>query len=115
VWGRAWRNVSWLSSSVTNTAPSLWRTPPHAPQVQAGEDLLCKQATGQDLKAVCKSSCTSACESALAAYEARLTAETGLTLDPKERSRVLKNCRHSCSYECTKSGKAHDFVVPSRR
>jgi hypothetical protein len=83
--------------------------------VQAGDDLLCKQATGQDLKAVCKASCGSACELALAAYEARLAAESGFKLDPKERARVLKNCRHGCSYECTKSGKAHDFVVPSRR
>jgi hypothetical protein len=84
-------------------------------QVEAGDDLLCKRSTGQDLKVACKQSCGAACESALAAYEGRLTAETGLTLDPKERARVLKNCRHSCSYECTKSGKAHDFVVPSRR
>lgn len=84
-------------------------------QVEAGDDLLCKRSTGQDLKVACKQSCGSACESALAAYEGRLTADTGLTLDPKERARVLKNCRHSCSYECTKSGKAHDFVVPSRR
>lgn len=93
----------------------------HAPaalpalQVSAGDDLLCKRATGSDLKAVCKQSCGSACEAALDAYEARLTAEMGLTLNSKERQRVLKNCRHSCSYECTKSGKAHDFVVPSRR
>lgn len=84
-------------------------------QVEAGDDLLCKRATGPDLKVACKQSCGTACESALAAYEARLTAETGLVLDAKERGRVLKNCRHSCSYECTKSGKSHDFVVPSRR
>jgi len=85
------------------------------PQVEAGEDLLCQRATGGDLKGVCKQSCGSACEAALTAYESRLQAETGLSLSVKERQRVLKNCRHSCSYECTKSGKAHDFVVPSRR
>ncbi|KAF8073044.1 nip7 [Scenedesmus sp. PABB004] len=84
-------------------------------KVQAGDNLLCKRATGQDLKASCKASCGAACTDALAGYEERLFAESGLRLDDKERARVLRNCRHSCSYECTKSGKAHDFVVPSRR
>lgn len=84
-------------------------------QVQAGNDLLCKRSTGPDLKKSCNQSCGDACNDALKAYEDRLYAETGLTLAPKERERVLRNCRHSCSYECTKSGKAHDFVVPSRR
>eukprot|EP00878_Enallax_costatus_P023289 GHUV01024761.1.p1 GENE.GHUV01024761.1~~GHUV01024761.1.p1 ORF type:complete len:249 (+),score=46.61 GHUV01024761.1:662-1408(+) len=84
-------------------------------KVQAANDLLCKRATGSDLKQACKQSCTDACNDALRAYEERMYAESGLALTPKERDRVLKNCRHSCSYECTKSGKAHDFVVPSRR
>jgi hypothetical protein len=97
------------------------RCPPHAYchsmllQVQAGDGLLCKRATGPDLGKACKESCASACTDALARYEARMFAETGFKLEPKERERVLRNCRHSCSYECTKSGKAHDFVVPYRR
>jgi hypothetical protein len=84
-------------------------------QVQAGDGLLCKRATGPDLNKACKQSCASACTDALARYEARMFAKTGFKLEPKERERVLRNCRHSCSYECTKSGKAHDFVVPYRR
>eukprot|EP00775_Hariotina_reticulata_P010361 gene10361-10519_t len=52
---------------------------------------------------------------ALAAYEERLFAETGYKLEPKDRERVLRNCRHSCAYECTKSGTSHDFVVTYRR
>ena len=83
--------------------------------VQAGDGLLCKRATGPDLNKACKQSCASACGDALARYEERMFAETGFKLEPKERERVLRNCRHSCSYECTKSGKAHDFVVPYRR
>lgn len=84
-------------------------------QVQAGDDLLCKRATGPDLNKACKQSCADACTDALTKYEERMFAETGYKLEPKERERVLRNCRHSCSYECTKSGKAHDFVVPYRR
>ncbi|WIA09282.1 hypothetical protein OEZ86_011865 [Tetradesmus obliquus] len=88
---------------------------PTGEKVQAGDGLLCKRATGPDLNKACKQSCASACGDALARYEERMFAETGFKLEPKERERVLRNCRHSCSYECTKSGKAHDFVVPYRR
>jgi hypothetical protein len=84
-------------------------------QVQAGNDLLCKRAVGTDLKPACVESCTSACSNALESYEARNQQETGYVLEGAEKARVLKNCRRSCTYECTKSGKAHDFVVPYRR
>eukprot|EP00879_Flechtneria_rotunda_P026836 GHRR01028671.1.p1 GENE.GHRR01028671.1~~GHRR01028671.1.p1 ORF type:complete len:277 (+),score=64.15 GHRR01028671.1:114-833(+) len=84
-------------------------------KVQAANGLLCKRSVGPDLKQACKQSCATACTDALAAYEDRMFAETGYKLQPKERERVLRNCRHSCSYECTKSGKAHDFAVPYRK
>ncbi len=74
--------------------------------------MLCRRATGAELKPACKASCAGACAEA---YEARLFAESGYKLEPRERARVLKTCRGSCAYECTKSGKSHDFVVPWRR
>lgn len=84
-------------------------------QVQAGSNLLCKRATGPDLKPACTESCSSACDAALVAYEAQVQQESGYVLEAVERARVLKNCKRACTYECTKSGKAHDFVVPYKR
>lgn len=45
---------------------------------------------------------------------AALARRAGLRLEPKDRERLLKNCKRSCGYECTKSGKAHDFATVYR-
>lgn len=67
------------------------------------------------MKPACISSCGTACEAAFEAYAAEYKQRMGYVLDEKDRVRLLKNCKRSCAYECTKGGKAYDFVVPYRR
>eukprot|EP00877_Chromochloris_zofingiensis_P001123 jgi/Chrzof1/11010/Cz05g20090.t1 len=84
-------------------------------KVRAAGNLLCKESIGPDLKPACVASCSSACDAALKNYADMNEAETGYQIQPADKTRVLKNCRRSCVYECTKSGKARDFVVPYNR
>jgi hypothetical protein len=83
--------------------------------VFAAGERTCRQAEGAEMKPACVSSCGGACEAALQSYEADYKQRMGYVLEEKDRQRLLKNCKRSCAYECTKGGKVYDFVVPYRR
>ncbi|GBF88524.1 hypothetical protein Rsub_01239 [Raphidocelis subcapitata] len=91
------------------------RGQPTGERVRSGNNLLCKRSTGQDLKAACSTSCREACNAALDAEASKQQADTGLTLSPTDRKRLLRSCVRQCDYGCVGSGKTHDFVTPSRR
>ena len=84
-------------------------------RLRAGDNLLCRRATGPDLKPACATSCRAACSDALDAEAAKQQAETGLPLSPSDRKRLMRGCVRQCTYGCVGSGKTHDFVTTSRR
>jgi hypothetical protein len=84
-------------------------------QVLAAGERTCQQAEGSEMKPACITSCASACDVAFEAYAAEYKARMGYVLEEKDRQRLLKNCKRSCGYQCTKGGKVYDFVVPYRR
>ncbi|KAI8477431.1 MAG: hypothetical protein J3K34DRAFT_398231 [Monoraphidium minutum] len=88
---------------------------PSGDKMRSGSNLLCKRATGPELKPACASSCREACSAALDAEAAKQLANTGLQLSPTDRKRMLRSCTRQCNYGCNGSGKTHDFVTPSRR
>lgn len=94
---------------------------PNALKVGQGEAQTCHVARfagavgkTSDLKPACVPACSQSCAGALDVHQARLLSETGFGMQPGERSRVEKACLRSCAYECTKPGRAFEFVVPFR-
>lgn len=84
-------------------------------QALYAKERICRKAEGTDLKETCRSSCQSACIDTLTGYATALTEESGFRLLDKDQERLLKSCTRNCSYECSKPGKAFDFVIPYRK
>lgn len=87
----------------------------HSVQVRVAGDVTCRSAVGGELKPVCAASCKNACSTSFDEYDERNFKLTGYHLDAKDRERMVKVCKRSCAYECSKGGRAYDFVVTSRR
>jgi hypothetical protein len=75
----------------------------------------CQRAEGTELPAACARSCETACSAAMQNYVLKAASETGILVEEKEKIRMTKSCTRDCRSECTKPGKAFDFVSTSRR
>ena len=68
-----------------------------------------------ELPATCVESCTKTCNAVLEKYSSTIVSTTGYRLDPADAQRLLRSCQRNCATECTKPGKAFDFVIPYRK
>jgi hypothetical protein len=99
-------------------APLLTRTDPYPArlrQARFARDQACTKAESQDLKDACTTACQGSCSGTVQAYAASLVERTGLRLLPKDQERLQRSCVRNCAYECSKPGRAFDFVVPWRK
>jgi len=87
---------------------------PTGARVNAIGDRTCRSSEGPELKPACARSCNDACTDGLSLYTSESSSSLGFKVPEKAQERVLKGCRRQCTYECSKPGKAYDFVVPFR-
>jgi hypothetical protein len=87
---------------------------PVGEKVRTSPTTVCRRGTGGDLLPTCAGACQSSCSAAIEAQARRGLDRTGLRLGGRDARALLRSCARTCTNECQKSGKAHDYSVPFR-
>jgi len=104
-----------IASANTDQETPSFQFLPVGEKVRAAGNTVCEQAVGSDMKQTCASSCEAACNRALDLFEVSEAKRSGFSLLEKDRTRLRKTCIRECSIDCTRPGKAYDFVIPYRK
>ncbi|GAX74781.1 hypothetical protein CEUSTIGMA_g2228.t1 [Chlamydomonas eustigma] len=107
--------VSTLSAAAEDGLGPQFQGLPTGEKVRIAGVSSCRRSEGTELPTACARSCETACSAAMQNYVTKSASETGILVEEKEKIRMTKSCTRDCRSECTKPGKAFDFVSTSRR
>ena len=114
------RKKGFTATACTAAVAAASETPqfqflPTGDKVTLAGDQKCVKGESEQLVDSCATACPGSCQASVASFLAAYEDRTGLVLDQKANSKLVKSCTRRCNQECSKGGTAYDYVVSYRK